>query len=101
MKRWIKWIVLGVLVTIALVYGAIFVYTEFINDPAPELSFEGRDAELAATTTVPETSAAATDDGVDGTWIATSESEVGYRVKEVLAGVETEGVGAPTRSPAA
>lgn len=107
MKRWVKWIVLGVLVAVALVYGAIFVYTEFINDPAPELSFEGRDAELAATTTaaVPATTAPVTAQTtetpattalaatVDGTWEATEESEVGYRVKETLAGVDTEGVG--------
>jgi polyisoprenoid-binding protein YceI len=33
------------------------------------------------------------DSGVTGTWLATSDSTVGYRVKEVLGGVDTEGVG--------
>jgi polyisoprenoid-binding protein YceI len=31
--------------------------------------------------------------GVEGRWVATSDSEVGYRVTEVLFGVNTEGVG--------
>ena len=31
--------------------------------------------------------------GIDGVWRATSKSEVGYRVKEVLLGQSTEGVG--------
>lgn len=32
-------------------------------------------------------------DGFDGDWVATSESEFGYRVEEVLAGVNTTAVG--------
>jgi polyisoprenoid-binding protein YceI len=33
------------------------------------------------------------DSDVSGTWVATSDSTLGYRVKEILGGVDTEGVG--------
>lgn len=43
----------------------------------------------AAATTAP----AATDDGVSGVWNITQDSTLGYRVSEVLGGVDTEGAG--------
>jgi polyisoprenoid-binding protein YceI len=54
--------------------------------------------ETAATTESAETTEPAASDsdgaeGFDGEWAVTSESEFGYRVPEVLAGVETEAVG--------
>jgi polyisoprenoid-binding protein YceI len=48
------------------------------------------DTSAAAETSAPADGAA---EGFDGEWAATGESEFGYRVPEVLAGVETEAVG--------
>ena len=53
-------------------------------------------ADTAANSTEPAGgTAAATDggEGLDGEWSATADSEFGYRVPEILAGVETEAVG--------
>ena len=49
-------------------------------------------ATVKSTATAPAT-AAATTTGIAGTWKATGASTVGYRVKEVLNGQSTEGVG--------
>jgi polyisoprenoid-binding protein YceI len=131
--------------------GAIFAYTQFINDPEPRLDTNdladlvggdsattssagaafltaamltssadagtsddttaateeaaSREAECvaesaatdtseaAATTEAEETAESDDGDGFDGEWAVTSDSEFGYRVPEVLAGVETEAVG--------
>jgi len=93
-----KWLVRGVvlaLVGIGLVYGGILLWTKVI-DP-PEDRFDSDD--LAAVVDVTTTTVAATssttpaDDELTGLWMVTDGSEVGYRVKEVLGGVDTEGVG--------
>jgi polyisoprenoid-binding protein YceI len=58
------------------------------------LSFDERDAAPAATTAAPAaTSAAPAGDDLTGTWTATPESLLGYRVKEILFGQDAEGVG--------
>src|SRR5207249_248505 len=83
-------------------------YIHVIQGPAPEkLSFSARDAattttsagsssttSTTASTASPTTTAAgASASGLAGTWTATSDSQVGYRVKEVLFGQSTEAVG--------
>lgn len=110
MPRWLRWTIAVVVAVAVVVVGGAFVYTRFINDPEDKLTFEARDEELAAassTTPAPTTTgqgdnAAGTStpttagpaaDGITGTWAPTPESEVGYRVKEVLFGQSTEGVG--------
>ena len=99
MFKWIVRIVIAAAVLIGLVYGGILLWTKVINPPEKSLSTDDLSAVLAASTTsvATETSVAppATDApaGVDGTWTATDESTLGYRVKEVLGGVDTEGVG--------
>ncbi len=107
------WIGGAIVALVVLVVGGTWVYINLIKDDAPEeLSFEERDEEAAATdatatdapTTVAATettaaaaattTAAATESsGLDGTWTATPESVLGYRVKETLFGQDTEGVG--------
>lgn len=106
MKKWIVWGVVGVVAAVALLFGAIFVYANWINDPEDELTTEDLDQALQTTIapvdtatsgTAPTatTEAPASDGASDpsGTWSATTESEAGYRVSEVLMGVDTEGVG--------
>ena len=112
-KKLALWIGGAVVALVILVVGGTWVYINLIKDDAPaELSFEERDAATttpaaAATTVAPgvDTSAATTaagagttapvaaGGGIDGTWAATTESQLGYRVKEVLFGQSTEGVG--------
>lgn len=89
MKKLIVRIVVLAVVAVGLVYGGILLWTKVINPPEEKLSSEDLSAVLAD----PTTTAVAAPMGVDGTWTATSESTLGYRVKEVLGGVDTEGVG--------
>jgi polyisoprenoid-binding protein YceI len=115
--RWIKWVIIGVVAAVALFFGAIFFYTEIIDDSPDELSTADLDERLSGTapTTAPSATAApttapagatastaggtattppaATGDGIDGTWMATDASELGYRVDEVLFGVDNAAVG--------
>jgi polyisoprenoid-binding protein YceI len=115
MATWVKWTLAAVAAVIVLVVGGTWLYINVIrDDPPPRLSFEERDAQAsettaAATTAAPETTtadtAAATSAApattttapaaaeIDGTWTATPESVLGYRVKEMLFGQDAEGVG--------
>ena len=103
MKKWIVRIVVLAVVAVGLVYGGILLWTKVINPPEEKLSADDLSAVLAETTTsvaadTNDTTAitpAPTDvpNGLDGLWAATNESTLGYRVKEVLGGVDTEGVG--------
>ena len=125
-RRWIVWVLLGVAGLVVLVYGAIFVYANVINDSPDELDAGDLSNALTATTAGPDTtepaadttepptgettvapagseapttSAATTDttapapDGFDGDWVPTTASEFGYRVDEVIAGVNVTAVG--------
>jgi polyisoprenoid-binding protein YceI len=111
-KRWITWLVLGGVGAVVLFFAGIFVYTNFINDAPDELDERDLSAALTATTTDPgaasttnattptadsvPTSEAPDDPGdsdFDGDWVPTTASEFGYRVQEVLAGVDTTAVG--------
>ena len=117
--RWIKWVLLGAVGLVIVVYGAIFIYANVINDSPDELD----ETDLSAALT--ETSVAVTDapagteapaatqpaatepsaaepaapaapvatDGFDGDWTPTTASEFGYRVDEVIAGVNVTAVG--------
>jgi polyisoprenoid-binding protein YceI len=111
-STWIKRGLVGAVVLVALVYGAIFFYANVLNDspdaldsddlsealePAAEPESEGEAGTEAST---PE-SAAPTDsepaaepaEGLDGVWTPTTASEFGYRVDEVLGGVNVTAVG--------
>jgi polyisoprenoid-binding protein YceI len=95
-------VAISIVVVIGLVYGGILMYTKVINPPEDKLNEDDLSAIVSESSTAPSTdtesstviSAPTTPDtGVTGTWLATNESTVGYRVKEVLGGVDTEGVG--------
>jgi polyisoprenoid-binding protein YceI len=118
-KRWIKWGVIGGLAAALLFFGAIFVYANFINDSPDALDETDLSDALVATTApaVDETTvtdettettapgettatsappvgdAVSTPESFDGDWVPTTASEFGYRVEEVLAGVNTTAVG--------
>jgi polyisoprenoid-binding protein YceI len=85
-------IAVSVVVVVGLVYGGILMYTKVINPPEDKLNEDDLSAIVSDSSTAPS-STPTPDAGITGTWLATSESTVGYRVKEVLGGVDTEGVG--------
>lgn len=121
-KRWITWVAVGVVAAIALFFAGVFVYVTFINDSPDALDERDLADALVATTAAPDATGApdeteaASDPGTtevtgttgtteasgdetgapddfDGDWVPTSASEFGYRVEEVLAGVNTTAVG--------
>ena len=119
MNVWVKRALIAVPVAVALFFGAILLYVNVIKDDAPaELdtddlaaAVEGPATTMVAgdsastvaptTTTAPTTASttapatAGTTGGVsyDGAWTVTEESEFGYRVEEVLFGVNTTAAG--------
>lgn len=96
--RWLKWSLLGALAVLVVVYGVIFLYAKVLNDSPDEFGESDLDAALG--TQVPETDLSPTtagsapgDTAGRDVWDVTDESQVGYRVKEVLFGVDAEAVG--------
>jgi polyisoprenoid-binding protein YceI len=111
-RRWIKWIALGVVGAVVLLFAGIFVYANFINDSPDALDETDLSNALTATTPAPETTTSPTprasaptsepsagtdvpsaDASFDGDWTPTTASEFGYRVDEVIAGVNVTAVG--------
>lgn len=111
-RPYLKWIVIGAIGLVALVFGGILLYAFVLNDSPDELDVGDLSDALVATVpetvsdtvaeSVPEPSAApavtepattATADNFDGDWVPTDASEFGYRVDEVLAGISTTAVG--------
>jgi polyisoprenoid-binding protein YceI len=118
--RWAKWTAGGLVLAVILFFGAILLYAKVLNDSPDEFSAADIDARLeaeaaddttpalpvatsvgtsvatpvatsVATSVVTSVTPGATTSGT--TWAATEQSEVGYRVKEVLFGVDTTAVG--------
>ena len=85
-------VAISIVVVVGLVYGGILMYTKVINPPEDKLNEDDLSAIVSDSSTAPS-STPTPDVGITGTWLVTSESTVGYRVKEVLGGVDTEGVG--------
>jgi polyisoprenoid-binding protein YceI len=103
----------AVLALAVLAVGGTWVYLNVIKDEPPaKLSFESEDASsttvaaasagstattaaASGTAATAGASAGATDSAgsIDGEWSASNQSQLGYRVKEVLFGQSTEGVG--------
>ena len=122
LKRLAIRLAIAVLALAALAVGGAWVYATFINDAAEEFQVADLDERLDASAEQPSEEPQDTALGVttqDGTteadetqtddvaqsedatefdsgtqlWITTEGSEVGYRVAEVLFGIDTEGVG--------
>lgn len=94
-----KMILGGIVALVVLVLGGTWVYINVIKEDAPdELSLD--DVGTSTTTDAPTVSGkepatgATGSDSLDGEWTVVEDgTEVGYRVKEVLFGQDTEGVG--------
>ena len=52
--RWLKWGLLGALTILIVVYGAVLIYVNFINDSPDELDESDLDAALAIDGTAPD-----------------------------------------------
>lgn len=106
-SKYLKWIVIGVIGVVALAVGGILLYVFVLNDAPDELDAGDLNDALvtdASTTPAPDTtvgsvtesttsSTASTTSSFDGEWVPTDASEFGYRVEEVLAGLNTTAVG--------
>jgi polyisoprenoid-binding protein YceI len=83
-RRWLRWVIAGVVTVVVLAVAIPFIYIHFIEGPAParfSLAAQGgHGAPVSAAT-------------LDGTWTVTSGSQAGYRVQEVLAGQNNTAVG--------
>ena len=120
-RRYLKWVVIGAIGLIGVLFGGILLYAYVLNDSPDEL--DSSDLSDALVATVPETVSdtiadpattdpattdpaatdpAATDPATtetapvgdfDGDWLPNDASEFGYRVEEVLAGINTTAVG--------
>ena len=91
MSRIGKKVLIAAAVLVIAVVGGPWVYINVIKDDAPE----ALTLDTVPTTIGPasDTTVVASASDVDGEWVATSESVVGYRVREILFGQSTEGVG--------
>jgi polyisoprenoid-binding protein YceI len=113
-KKVLLWIGGAVVALVLLVVGGTWVYIHLIkDDPPAKLTLETGDTSASAsstpssdgsssttasagpasTTTPAAPSGAASSESIDGSWAASDQSLLGYRVKEVLFGQSTEAVG--------
>jgi polyisoprenoid-binding protein YceI len=94
--RRLKWIIALPIAALLLALGGTWAYINVIQDGAPaRLTLGGAVSDnLPATSATTAAGASATAPAsFDGTWVAASGSQAGYRVKEVLFGQSTEAVG--------
>jgi polyisoprenoid-binding protein YceI len=92
----LKWIIALPIAALLLAVGGTWTYLNVLHDDAPaRLVLEGNVSEnLPATTATTAAGAAVTvPASFDGTWVATTGSQAGYRVKEILLGQSVEAVG--------
>ena len=92
-KHWKKLVVV-LLTLVVLVLAASFIYAKVINKADDE--FDSNDVKDRLTTTAEGTTDPATSDGVDGAWVISDGSEVGYRVDEIVNGFDTTANGRTT-----
>jgi polyisoprenoid-binding protein YceI len=107
-------IIVAAVAAVVLAIGGVYAYILLRDDAPPALGTSDLDEALAGETTVPSESTepagdaatttaaptgsttaapAATTGDATGVWTISSDSTLGYRVSEVLGGVDTEGAG--------
>jgi polyisoprenoid-binding protein YceI len=93
--RRLKWIIALPLAALLLALGGTWAYINVLHDDAPaRLTLEGNVSDNVPATSATTAAASATvPASFDGTWVAASGSQAGYRVKEVLFGQSAEAVG--------
>jgi len=89
-RHWLRWVIIGVAFVAVVAVGGPFIYIHLIEGKAPApLSLKGSSSPTASA----QGTSPAPAGPVAGTWTIASGSEVGYRVKEVLAGQDNIAVG--------
>ncbi|HEU5449917.1 MAG TPA: YceI family protein [Acidimicrobiia bacterium] len=91
----LKWIIALPLAALLLLLGGTWTYINVLRDDAPaRLVLEGNVSDnLPATTATTAAAGATAPASFDGTWVATTGSQAGYRVDEILFGQNVEAVG--------
>ncbi len=93
----LKWIIALPLAAVLLLLGGTWTYINVLRDDAPaRLVLEGNVSDNLPATTATTTAAGATATApasFDGTWVATTGSQAGYRVDEILFGQSVVAVG--------
>ena len=92
----LKWIIALPFAALLLAFGGTWTYINVLRDDAPaRLVLEGNvsDNVPATTATTAVGTAVAAPASFDGTWVASTGSQAGYRVDEVLFGQNVEAVG--------
>ncbi len=113
-RPWLKWVLIGGIAALVLVVAGVFVYAKVINDspdklgtsdltdaladPATTLASDpattpSRGTDASSDSSADSSADSSTADSFDGDWVPTDASQFGYRVEEVLAGVNTTAVG--------
>jgi polyisoprenoid-binding protein YceI len=90
-----KWIVGGLVALAVAISGGTYAFIHFVEGPAPaRLTLGSSPTTTTAGSAGGATVASSSDpSGVSGSWRPTSDSTVGYRVKEVLFGQDNTAVG--------
>ena len=94
--RRLKWIIALPLAALLLALGGTWTYINVLHDEAPaRLALEGsvRDNLPATSATTAAGAAATAPASFDGTWVASTGSQAGYRVKEILFNQSVTAVG--------
>lgn len=86
----LKWLLIAVPLAAVLAFGGTWVYVDLIKEDAPAPLTLNGSGDPAPSSTDGGSSTAA---GVEGTWTATTGSQAGYRVNEVLLGRNAEAAG--------
>jgi polyisoprenoid-binding protein YceI len=98
-NRWLRWMIGVPIALVVAVTAGTWLYLNVIRDAPPERltldSENGGDADANGTTTTTTTTGGPSN-GVDGAWKATTGSQAGYRVSEILNGQRAEAVGRTT-----
>ena len=99
-RHWKRWLALGAVVVALAVVGGPFIYIHFVEGKAPAPLTLGSPSASSSSDSPGATGSVVAAGSTDGAWKVTSDSVVGYRVKEVLFGQSHVAVGARARSPA-
>jgi polyisoprenoid-binding protein YceI len=94
-RRWLRWVIAGVVVVVVLAVAGPFVFFHFIegNGPAPLSLKASPSARASDTQSASPVSSQGSSGSVAGSWVVGSGSRVGYRVNEILAGQSHTAVG--------
>ncbi len=90
----LKWIIALPLAALLLLLGGTWTYINVLRDDAPaRLVLEGNVRDNLPATSTTTAAGATAPASFDGTWVASTGSQAGYRVDEILFGQNVEAVG--------